>query len=88
MNAVPAGVFAGGGGRTAPAFPSLTSGPAPFANRTYGVGLSSEVNAEVSRTGVTVGGTFGVSGLVTFLLMLGGLLLVDRYVVDVPGVGK
>ncbi|GMU39450.1 MAG: hypothetical protein AMXMBFR23_03160 [Chloroflexota bacterium] len=88
MDSISGGVFANGGGRSAPHSPALTGGATPFANRTYGVGVSSEVNAQLSRSGVKVGGSFGVSGLVTFLLMLGGLLVVDRYVVDVPGVGK
>lgn len=91
-----AGAWSGGGGRpgSAAQAPSVNLlGGTTFAERMNGLGVSgAKVQASTSlaldRGGVQVGGSFGLSGLMTVAVLLLALLALDRYVLDVPGVGK
>ena len=82
------GVNAGGGFSGLSAFNlATTQGAVPFADRTWGVGFDAASNVQVSRQDASVSGSVGVSGLLTLVLLVGALVALDRYVLDVPGVG-
>ena len=88
-----AGVFASSGGRAAaPAFPAgVTNGNGGgigqlLHNREFGISQGFDI--KVNRERAAVSTSFGISGLTTLLALLVGLWAVDRYVLDVPGIGK
>lgn len=89
-----AGAWSGGGRRPGSAgLPPATNGlgGTTFADRMAGlspVSVSASSNLALSREGVQVGGSFGLTGLMTAGVLLVALLALDRYVLDVPGVGK
>jgi len=86
MDGFSPGVYSKVGRAPGPTPMPTAAGPGSFADRTFGVEFSGA--ADASTRGVTASGTFGVSGLVTLAMFVAGLFLVDRYVVDVPGIGK
>lgn len=53
-----------------------------------GVGLTSGVELNVDPRTASVSTSFGVSGLTTLLALLFGVWALDRYVLDVPGIGR
>ncbi|MGE4116234.1 MAG: hypothetical protein AB7G36_18860 [Candidatus Nanopelagicales bacterium] len=88
------GAWSGGAGRPGgQSVPPQTNGlgGTTFADRWSGlppaaINLSSNASFSPS-SGVEVGGSFGLSGLLTVAVLLAGLVALDRYVLDVPGVG-
>lgn len=71
------------------AFPALgdaTAATSRALNR--GVGLSSGVELSVDPQAANVTTRFGVSGVLTLVGIFAALWALDRYVVDVPGIGR
>lgn len=89
MDSYPAGTNAGGGfGGLGTFLMDTANGPGVVADRTYGVGFETGGGVEVSRQNARVTGSVSVSGIATLVVGVLALLALDRYVLDVPGIGK